>query len=264
MGTMKEVLSNKRLVLNLAVNDFINKYAGSYFGIVWAFIQPTVTVMIYMFVFQIGFKAAPVSGGYPYVLWLIAGIVPWFFFAEGVVNATSCFIEYSYLVKKVVFHISVLPLVKVLSSLFIHLFFVGFAWLVFVCMGHFPGIHMIQLIYYIVCLMCLVISLAYFTSSVTPFFKDFSQIVNILTQIGMWLTPIMWNYTTMDLGPVLAVFKLNPMFYIVQGYRDCFIDKIWFWQRPTMTFSFWITVFLLFFIGEKSFKTLKDHFADVL
>ncbi len=123
---------------------------------------------------------------------------------------------------------------------------------------------MIQLIYYIVCLMCLVISLAYFTSSVTPFFKDFSQIVNILTQIGMWLTPIMWNYTTMDLGPVLAVFKLNPMFYIVQGYRDCFIDKIWFWQRPTMTFSFRITVFLLFFIGEKSFKTLKDHFADVL
>ncbi len=94
--------------MELARNDFGMRFAGSFFGIVWAFIQPIVTVLLYVFVFQVAFKANPTNGDYPYVLWLIAGLSPWLFFSESVVNATNCFLEYSYLVKKVVFPISVL------------------------------------------------------------------------------------------------------------------------------------------------------------
>ena len=120
-----ELYQNRKLVLSLAKNDFKTKYAGSYLGIVWAFIQPIVTILVYWFVFSVGLKAGTVSD-YPFVLYLVSGIVPWFFFQDALNGGTNALIEYNYLVKKVVFKISILPIVKIISALFVHVFFVAF------------------------------------------------------------------------------------------------------------------------------------------
>ena len=87
----REIIANKKLIMGLAKNDFRQKFAGSYLGVVWAFVQPVVTVFVYWFVFT---KALPVGTSmmrngieYPYVIWLLCGLVPWFFFSE--VNLTK-------------------------------------------------------------------------------------------------------------------------------------------------------------------------------
>ena len=132
---------NRRLVKKMAKNDLKSRFAGSYFGTVWAFIQPIVTILVYYFVFGIAMRGGAASGdGTPFVLYLVSGIVPWMYFQEGLVNGTNAFLEYSYLVKKVVFDISVLPVVKLLSALVIHLFFVAFAMILFACYGYYPDI----------------------------------------------------------------------------------------------------------------------------
>lgn len=259
---IRELKDNRKLIWSLAKNDFKTKYAGSYFGIFWAFVQPIVTILIYVFVFQVGFKAAP-EGDYPYVLWLIAGIIPWFFFVEGLVNATNCLVEYSYLVKKVVFKISVLPLVKIISSLFVHLFFIVFAIFIYYINGKMPGLAIMQVLYYCICAIALVLSLSYLTSSIVPFFKDFSQIISILTQIGMWMLPIMWNKNMLE-PQFQWILKLNPMYYVVEGYRESFIYGTWFWEKPTQTIYFWGCVILIYLISITVFKKLKIHFSDVL
>lgn len=258
----KETFRNKELIWNLSRNDFKTKYAASYFGVFWAFVQPVVTTLIYWFVFEVGFKAAPASDA-PFVLWLVAGIVPWFFFAEALMNATNSLLEYSYLVKKVVFKISILPIVKIVSSLFVHIFFVGIAFLVFILYGKIPTIYSFQIIYYIFCTFVLVLAISYFTSSVVIFFRDLGQIVNVILQIGMWLTPIMWNQNMIGKN-YQWVLKLNPIYYIVEGYRDCFISKVWFWDKPLLTIYFWMITIICFGIGAIIFKRLKKHFADVL
>lgn len=260
---LKEIVSSHKLILNLAKNDFKTKYAGSYFGIIWAFVQPVVTVLIYVFVFQVAFKAAPLEDNFPYVLWLIAGLIPWFFFGEATMSSSSCLVEYSYLVKKVVFKISVLPIVKILSSLYVHLFFVALSLIIYILNGYFPTIHMFQIIYYISCNICFVLALSFLTASIQPFFKDFSQIVNILIQIGMWLTPIMWNKSMLP-DQFHWILRLNPMFYIVEGYRDTFINHKWFWEKDIETIYFWGITFFIMFSGFKIFGKLKDHFSDVL
>ena len=91
------------------------------FGVIWGFIQPLVTIAVYWFVFQVGFRSGDV-GDKPFVLWFIAGIIPWFFFSEALSSTTNVFLEYSYLVKKVVFKIEILPVVKIVSALFVHCF----------------------------------------------------------------------------------------------------------------------------------------------
>lgn len=260
---IQNILKNQKMIFKLAKNDFKTKYAGSYFGVFWAFVQPVVTICIYLFVFQVIGRAAPTETGYPYVLYLIAGIIPWFFFAEALVNATNCLPEYSYLVKKMVFQIDILPVIKVMSALAVHVFFVFITIIIYALAGYMPDLALIQVLYYGFCSICLVLAVSYFTASVTPFFKDTTQIINVCTSIGMWLTPIMWSEKDVP-EIVMKILRFNPVYYIVTGYRDAFIEGTWFWERVGATAYFWLITIILFAVSTKIYKNLKVHFADVL
>lgn len=259
----KELFYNRELILRLAKNDFKTKYAGSVFGIIWAFIQPLSTILIYWFVFSVGLKSGSPVKGVPFIFWFMLGLVPWFFFQEAIINATNCMLEYSYLVKKVVFKISILPIIKILSSFFIHVVFILITLLVGLAYGFKIDLYLLQLPYYIFCIFFLTLGISYTTSAIILFFKDLGQIINILLQVGMWMTPIMWSYTMIP-TEYQWIEKLNPFFYIVEGYRSIFIEKHWFWENIFQTLYFWIFSCLMFSIGIIIFKKLKPHFADVL
>lgn len=264
------LIKSRKLVWNLAKNDIRKKFAGSYFGVIWAFVQPVITVLLYWFVFEKGLnsKATDLRTGIeiPFVLWLMAGLVPWFYFQEAMNGGTGVLVEYSYLVKKVVFQIDILPVVKMISALFTHLFFVVFAILIFACMGYYPNPYMLQVIYYSFCMILFTTGLVYATSAVTVFFRDMKELVAIVLQIGMWVTPIMWNFESMVQIPgwAVTILKLNPMYYIVSGYRDALINQIGFWEYPGLTLYFWVVTAALLLLGTAVFKRLRPHFADVL
>lgn len=261
--TVKSVFDTRKIIVNLATEDFKKRFVGSYFGLFWLFVQPIVTILIYYCVFQLGFKSAPPSGiDAPYVLWLIPGIVPWFYFNEAVNAGTSVLYDYSYLVKKVVFKITVLPIIKNISCFFVHMIFWLIMIAVFLLYGYEPNIYWLQTVYYSFCAFALVTGLTMLTSAINAFFKDMGQIVNIFLQFGMWITPIMWSYTMM--GENAGILKLNPFFYISEGYRDSMLNGIWFWERPNLTLYFWIVTLIILVVGTKVFKKMKPHFADVL
>lgn len=122
-----------------------------------------------------------------------------------------------------------------------------------------------QIVYYTFAMFIMVLGIVYATCAIVIFFRDLTQVINIVLQVGMWMTPIMWNIDTMELSPVLiTIFKLNPMYYIVAGYRDALINKAWFWENAPLTLYFWLLTAVLFGIGTMIFKRLKIHFADVL
>ncbi|MBP5385320.1 MAG: ABC transporter permease [Lachnospiraceae bacterium] len=265
-----ELFQNRVLIWKLSKNDFKTRYAGSYLGIIWAFVQPVVTVLLYWFVFTVALpsRAVAIKGDIeiPYILWLIAGIVPWFFFSEALSNGTSALLEYDYLVKKVVFKISILPIIKIISAIFVHAFFILFTLILFGCYGYYPDLYTLQIFYYSACMFVFVLGLCYITCSIIVFFRDLGQIISILLQVGIWATPILWNLNIMAAShpKLMILFKLNPMNYIVEGYRNALIDKIWFWETFYSTAYFWILTFILFAVGALVFKRLKVHFADVL
>lgn len=267
---LKSALENKKLVWNLAKDDMKKKFAGSSLGIIWAFVQPVITVLLYWFVFEKGLnaKAANLRTGIevPFVLWLMAGLVPWFYIQEAWNGGTGVLLEYSYLVKKVVFKIEILPIVKTISALFVHMFFAVFTIILFWIMGYTPDFYTLQVILYSAAMVFLVIGLSYLTSAIVPFFRDLSQIVGIILQIGVWATPIMWNIETMTNIPhwVIVILKLNPMYYIVSGYRDALINKIGFWEHPYLTLWYFFVTICIYMLGTEVFKKLRVHFADVL
>ena len=185
------------------------------------------------------------------------------FFSESLNGATGSILEHSYLVKKVVFRVSVLPVVKILSSLFVHLFFIIFIFVMFFIYGYYPSIYNIQVIYYLFATIIFVLGLSWTTASLVVFIRDVSQIVGLILQFGFWLTPIFWSFKMLPDKYALFL-KLNPIYYITEGYRGSFIYKHWFWESPVLTLYFWSITLLIWFIGSVVFKKLKPHFADVL
>ena len=149
---------------------------------------------------------------------------------------------------------------------FTHLFFVAFTMVLFICMGYMPDWYALQVIYYSFCMILFATGLVYATSAVTVFFRDMKEVVGILLQIGMWVTPIMWNFETMVQIPgwAITVLKLNPMYYIVSGYRNALINHIGFWEDMGLTVYFWVVTAVILFLGTTVFKRLRPHFADVL
>ncbi len=264
----KELWNNRRLIWKLSKNDFKTRYAGSYLGIIWAFVQPVITVLVYWLVFEKGFsaKAEMFKSGVevPFVVYLTSGLVPWFFFSEAVSQSTNALLEYNYLVKKVVFKISILPLIKIIAACFIHVFFVAVLLIIYFIYGYGFTPYLFQLVYYSFCMAILVLALSYTFCSVVIFFRDLSQIVAIGLQIGMWATPIMWSITRVEGTVFETIFKLNPLYYIVNGYRQSLFGHTWFFQDWQLTLYFWVVTILLFAFGTVVFKRLKPHFADVL
>ena len=260
-----ELWQNRELIWKLSLNDFKSKYSGNYLGIFWAFVQPVVTVLVYWFVFAVmrGDWGLESGGECPFVLWLIVGIVPWFFFSDALSQGAYALLSYEFLVKKVVFKISILPIIKVISAMFIHGFFVLFTLVLLCCYGYFPDVYSLQIIYFTFCMFMLTLGLSYITCSIIVFFRDLGQIISIALQVGIWLTPIMWNIEVLPRW-IQMIFKLNPVFYVVDGYRMALIDKMWFFEHFYSTAYFWIFTVCTFLIGALVFKRLKVHFADVL
>ncbi len=257
-----DLYRNRGLILQLTIRDFKSRYLGSYLGLVWAFIQPLITILIFWFVFELGFKSAPV-GDFPFILWLMTGIIPWFFISESLATGTGSVVENSYLVKKIVFRVSMLPVIKLLSALVVHVFFVLVIFLVFIAYRIYPGIHSLQVVYYSFSVIVLLLGLTWLTSALMVFLKDIGQIISIIIQFGFWLTPIFWSLQIVP-EKYHIFLKLNPIYYIIQGYRDCFIHNVWFWEHPLYTIYYWLFTLVVFVLGALVFTRLRPHFADVL
>ncbi|PKN13213.1 MAG: teichoic acid ABC transporter permease [Deltaproteobacteria bacterium HGW-Deltaproteobacteria-4] len=263
LGFLTELFSKRHIITELTKNDFRKKYLGSYLGILWAFVHPTIYIAIVWFVFQVGFRSQPMDN-FPFVLWMLAGIIPWFFFSECLASATNSIMENAFLVKKVAFSMGMLPLVKILSSLIIHCFFIAVIFVMFTVYGYPPSIYNLQVFYYLFSAIVLLLGLSWLTSSLTLFLKDTGQIVTMILQFAFWMTPIFWS--PKHLPPkIMTLIKLNPVYYIVEGYRQSFIYKTWFWeQNYMMTLYFWCVTLFFFFLGAVVFRRLRPHFADVL
>ena len=261
-GLIRDIIANRKFLWQMTLRDFKQRYLGSYLGILWAFIQPTITVMIFWFVFQVGFKSTPVNN-FPFILWLVCGMFPWFFLSESILSATNSVIESSFLVKKIVFRVELLPIVKIISALVVHIFFIVVLLIMFAIYGYTPTIYNLQIIYYLFAMICLSLGISWLTSALTVFVRDVGQFIGMILQFGFWGTPIFWNLKMLP-EQFQFLLKFNPAYYLIEGYRQSFIYNEWFWEHLHLTAYFWTFTAILMFIGAFCFKKLRPHFADVL
>lgn len=245
-----------------SINDFKKKYSGSALGFFWAYIQTVMMVVIYWVVFQFGLRVGGAAGT-PFLAWFITGYMPWMLFSDIINNSLGCMNEYSYIVKKVVFNINIIPIAKVIGCLFIHGVFLLIVLAIAFAYGIFTGIYLLQLLYYFAALLLFAIPLAFLFSTVSVFFRDFAQGVGIVLNILMWITPILWDFSIVP-EQYAFLFKINPMFYIINGFRDSVLFGTGIFSRWENGLYFWTVVVFLWMKCLKTYKSLVPHMADVM
>ncbi len=269
-----EVVRSRRLIFDLTRREFRARYLGTAFGLVWAFVHPSILTLIYFLVFKFALKSAgPVTmarwGTLPpvdvtFVVWLLAGLVPWFVASDAVAAGSSVVTDNRFLVKKVVFRVSLLPVVRLLSLMPVHLFFIVVIQVIVWGYGFPPSVYSVQVFYYLTCLLLAGLGWSWLIAAVTPFLKDFGQVVQVLLQLLFWWTPLVWNIGQVSNPVLVKLLHLNPLFYVVQGYRESLISHVAFWHHPADGAYFWALTLTLLAVGGTVFARLRSHFADVL
>ncbi|HOJ50769.1 MAG TPA: ABC transporter permease [Spirochaetota bacterium] len=259
---LKDVYNNKYLLSVLIERDIKQRFVGSAFGLFWAFLQPFISVLVLWTVITFGFKGQSGPEEIPFIVYLSIGMMVWNIFSETWVNGTNSIIEYSFVIKKTSFRSSLLPFVKIISTSIINMFFVFLVIILIIAYGFYPSIYWLQFFYYFICLVALSLVLNFITSSTNVFLLDISQLVKIFLNFGFWLTPIFWKIEFLPEKYRIFV-NFNPMYYVVNGFRETFLYKKFFWENP-YTLYFWAFVFIIGLIGVKIFKSLRPYFTDVL
>ena len=259
----QDIYDKRTILYELAKRDFQQQYAGSYLGFVWVFLQPLIYITILYLVFTYGFRRAESSDGIPFSVYLVSGMVLWLFFADNFSKSTNTIRQHSFLLKKVDFRLSILPMIKLMSGAVPHLFFMCIAIIVALINGIYPSIYTFQLLYYFFATLILLLGLGWLTSSMNIFVPDIAKIVTIFIQFGFWLTPIFWSIEKIP-TEYQWIIKLNPVVYLIEGYRDSLIYHIPFWEKPYQTLYFWGVTLMILWIGITVFKKLRPHFAEVI
>lgn len=256
---------NRGLIRNLIHREVVGRYKGSMLGIFWSLITPVFMLLVYTFVFSVVFKARWGSGGgdskTEFALVLFAGLLVFNLFAECVNRAPTLILTNVNYVKKVVFPLEVLPWVAIGSALF-H-FAVGFGvWLVaYALLVGLPHWTVLLSPLIMAPFLLFVMGLSWALASLGVFLRDVGQLIGIVVQILMFLSPIF--YPTSALPERLqAVMFLNPLTPPIEMMRN-----VMYWGQPP-SLQLWLVGTLasvaVAVIGFALFQKTRKGFADVL
>jgi len=258
---VRQIYLNRYLIFELTRRDFRSNYIKNWLGLSWAILEPMFMMIILYLVFT--FVRARQGGDFPFAVYLLTGMIAFDFFNKSLTQATKSIKSYDFLVKKVNFRVAIIPMVKIISELCLHLIIMGIVMVILIFTGIYPSWFWFQLVYYILALYIMLVGLSWLTSSIHLFFPDIGGIINLVTRVLFFVTPIFWT-TNMFPQQYLVFVKLNPLYYIVDGYRDSFLYHIPFWEKPALTLYFWGFTGISLLVGIIVFRKLRPHFADVI
>jgi lipopolysaccharide transport system permease protein len=257
------VWRNRKLIRSMVRRDILSRYRGSFGGVLWTFLNPLLLMATYFFVFGIVLRARfsgdPSRSGF--VLYFLAGMLPWLAFSEAVGRSASIMLEYRSFVKKLVFPLETLPVNLVISGVVTEAFALAiFAVGLLLARGAVP-VSVLWLPALIVPQLLLTAGLCWFLAALGVFVRDLGQIMGFLLTLWFFLTPICYSEAAIPAG-VARILAVNPIFVLVRGYRAIFLEH----HAPDFASlaALWIVSGALAVFGHAWFHRLRRSFADVI
>lgn len=260
---LRSIYKNNYMIRSMVAHDMRARYVGSYLGVFWTIIHPLTQIFLYYFIFSVilKIKLGPEYAGTSFGFWLVAGLLPWLFFAEVVATSPRVVLDQADIITKTVFPTELLPLTHLIVSSVNHLIgiviFIGF--LVVFGDGISLRVFLIIPIFFAIGIFALGISWA--LSSLNVFLRDIDQIIAVLVNIWFFMTPIIYPLHNMP-QKLQSLYRLNPMLHMVEAYRFALLGQSNFTFSSVPYIS--ITAIVIFILGGLIFKKFKPAFADVL
>ena len=260
---LKEQVAHFPLILRLAIYEIKGKYQMHYLGALWQFLSPLLQVCVYWFIFGVGIRNGEPVGDTPFFIWLLIGLIPWFFISPSIVQGSNSIYNKINLVSKMKFPVSILPSITIISNTFNFIIMLIVLGIVIFLYDINLGIYLVQLPYYFLCLFSLLYAITILCSTISAIIRDFQLMLQSMMRMFFFLTPILW---TVDNFPekYQTIIKLNPFGYIIEGFRDAILSQGWFFEDWRYMFYFWSFTLLILFLGSILHESFKKKFIDYL
>jgi len=256
---LRDVWQNHELLWQLVVRELKLRYKQAALGVAWAILQPLFTVLVFTVIFGI-FARFP-SGGMPYSVFALTGVLPWTYFAEAMRRSATGLVTNSELVRKVYFPRLVIPLAGVGSPLADFGFGLLLLLPLMVWHGVMPTWSLLTLPFWMLAMLALALALGLWLGPLNVRYRDIMHTLPFITQIWMFATPIAYPLSMIP-SKWRALYSLNPMVGIIEGFRWSLVGT----ARPDLgAVAISLAVIAVALVaGLIYFRRMERSFADVI
>lgn len=258
----QEIWVNRKRMWRVSRFSYKVLNQDAYLGSFWNILNPLIQIATYWFVFGIGLRNRRDIDGYPYLIWMLAGLIPWFFMSQCITRGAGAIRSKGITALKMRYPIATMPLEAILIALYTHLIMIAILMVTFFFFGYFPSLYWLNLIYYLFYSVVLFTGLAMVTSVLSMVAIDFQKLITSLIRLLFYLTPILWS---MENLPVWAqrLLECNPCLYVVDGFRDSLLYQTSFYQHCDKMLFFWLINFALIIWGSNLQVKYRNQFLDL-
>lgn len=257
MNAFKQLYKYRELLKSNTKKEVRGKYKHSFLGVLWSFLNPLLQILVYAIVFPLILK----NNQEHYVVFLCCGLIPWNFFATAINKSASTMLENGNIIKKVYFPREILP-ISVVTSELINFVISTIIILAFVI---FDGVKLTPYILYypliVIVQYLLILAISFIVSSITVYIRDIQHFIGVALQLFFYATPIVYAANTIP-EEFSWILKYNPMTYIINGYRDIFLNQ----TAPDIKMLLIIlcAIIVACVVGYSIFSKLQKGFAEEL
>jgi lipopolysaccharide transport system permease protein len=256
---IKDLWEYRELLYFLVWRDIKVRYKQTALGVLWAIIQPVMTMLVFSIFF--GKLAKLSSDGIPYPIFSFAALVPWTLFSNGLTQATNSLVASSNLIKKVYFPRLIIPIATVLAGVIDFLLAFAVLLVLMLYYGITPTINTLWLPLFLLLTIITSLAVSLWLSALNVEYRDIKYVIPFLTQIWLFATPIAYSSTLLP-EPWRTVYGFNPMVGVVEGFRWALLGT----DTPPgmMALASSVAALLLLFSGAFYFRRMEKTFADTI
>lgn len=254
----RELWAYRELLWVLTMRDIKVRYKQTVLGAAWAIIRPFITMVIFSVVF--GQLAKMPSDGYPYPVFVYAGLLPWTFFATAIGTSGQSLVGSAHLVSKVYFPRLIIPLSSVGAGLVDLLVSTGILMLMMLWYGVGWSVNLLAAPLLLLAVVFIALGVGTLLSALTVAYRDFTHLTPFVVQIWMYITPVIFPVSLVPERWQWLLY-LNPMTGLVEGFRSAFLGKPFDLQGLAISFAIAIAVFA---VGVAYFEKVERRFADII
>ena len=263
---VKDNWERRSHILNLGLFDLRKQSRGAVLGAAWFFLKPAMYIFVFWFALEVGLRAggSDSASGAPYILWLMAGLIPWFYMQDMLGKGIDVFHSYAYLVNKIKFPLAAIPSIFAVATTIVQLGLVAALLVVYFACGQGLDLYLLQLPVALVLMVAFFYLFSLMTSCLSAVSKDFMNLLRTLQTPVFWLSGIIFDVFAFDYEWLTAILMFNPVTFIASMYRAALYDKMWIWERTGAIEGFVIVFVVTLIVTVIVYARTREEVPDVL
>lgn len=256
---INEHKTNYKQIIKMALINTEKQTVRSSLGILWTYFHDIVYILVFI-MFRLLISGYGKIDGMNSIVYLLTGLIPWFFISDMLNQGSRAILSNKGIVQSIRFPITILPTIEVLSIVFRSFFTFFILLIALTAFGYLKFFDVILFFYYFAALVYLMVSMNLLLSAFVAVSEDFHQFYLAVVRVIIYSLPIMWSFDKVDNVIVHVLLRVNPMVYIIRGFRNVFIQGMT--QNIRYTAYFWTSITVIFAFGCYAQYKLHRHYAD--